>query len=323
MLQQHIGRDIANFLFAAVLLVICALAAIRPNGGGFLAEYFVLFILLALMQWRGGFLECSRARREGVETPSEQTVHKFGCHLIARLHLIWMPGVTAAFMLLLLASIWTLCNSFHPAQALGSQLVVAFALPLYFLALIAGVGLHIGLMGRDFPDASREWLARLGALFLTYIAIWSLLFVLVIFAPLGIAKLWLWGTASKSKIGAWIVSSGALTWLLTTIMTVLAGKSSKTGSLNPDQQTTQSKALDLLARYGPFVAITGFLVAIAFAIQWLLHPAAWFAREGACAQPGYELLARLALLPRELDLSRPPVLLPGCGLRGALLSSQH
>src|SRR5207302_9174966 len=40
---------------------------------------------------------------------------------------------------------------------------IAWGPPLIMLAFIAGAGLHIGLMGADFPDFSREWLARSGS----------------------------------------------------------------------------------------------------------------------------------------------------------------
>jgi hypothetical protein len=181
-----------------------------------------------------------------------------------------MSVVTASFLLVLVGSVWYLYEVWKPSDAFGSQLVIAWAPPLYFLALILGVGLHIGLMGRDFPDASREWLARLGALILTYLAIWAVLFALAVFAPLGIAKLWVFGRK-------WWLASGTGAWILSTIMSVLAGKSSKSGALNKDQQQKQkqkqkqSSTIDLVARYGPFIAIPGFLAVVAFDTQLLLH----------------------------------------------------
>lgn len=127
-------------------------------------------------------------------------------------------------------------------------------------------------MGRDFPDASREWLARLGALLLTYIIIWAVFFALAVFAPLGVAKLGI--------VGEGWLASGAGAWALSTLMSVLAGKSSKSGALKADQPQPQSSTIDLVARYGPFVAIPGFLAIVAFATQLLLHPVPWNATGG-------------------------------------------
>jgi hypothetical protein len=119
-------------------------------------------------------------------------------------------------------------------------------------------------MGRDFPDASREWTARLGALILTYIAIWAALFALAVFAPLGIAKLWLIGEKR------W-VASGGVAWVLSTIASVLAGKSPKVGGLNGEEPGKANSLLDRIARYGPWIAISGFLSIVAFGTQLLLR----------------------------------------------------
>ena len=277
LLEQHVGQEIANPLLVAVLLQVYLLSVFRPNPWGYVVEGVLLYTLVFLLQSLGGFLQCYSeqhcTKKDHPEAKNKVTPR-------AWLQVVWMSGITASFLLLLIANIWRLCDRWQPATPLGSHLVTAWAVPLYFLALFVGIGLHIGLMGRDFPDASREWLARLGALLLSYIVIWSLLFALGIFAPFGIAKLWLWTTASKSRIGAWIVSSGIGTWLLTTLMSVLAGKSSKTGSLNPDQQNKQSTTIDLIARYGPLIAIPGILAAVAFATQVVLHYRSWCASDG-------------------------------------------
>src|SRR5205823_2802148 len=102
---------------------------------------------------------------------------------MAHLQIIWMSAITASLLLLLISGVWCLSKSWGPATAEGSQLTIAWAPLLYMIALIAGVGLHIGLMGLDFPDASREWLVRLGALILNIAGIWSALFAVAVLTP--------------------------------------------------------------------------------------------------------------------------------------------
>lgn len=282
-LKQHVASYIAIPLFFAVLLLVYALAVFPLNAKGLVLEYLSLFALVALLQWGGGFLECYSEQREialkGLAKDDTKAAFiKKKSRVIPVFHIFWMSLISAAFMTVLVGGIWRLCEHWKASTAFGCELIIAWAPPLYFLALIAGVGLHIGLMGRDFPDASREWLARLGALILGYISIWAALFALAIFAPLGIAELWQWG---RHRMGAWIVSSGVGAWLMTTLMSVLAGKSSRSGAINPDQR--QSSTVDLIARYGPLIAVPGFLVVVAFGTQLLLHPQAWFTPDGLLA----------------------------------------
>ncbi|MBV8436313.1 MAG: patatin-like phospholipase family protein [Silvibacterium sp.] len=251
--NQHIGLWIAWPLFIAVLLLIVQ-SAVDHNAGAIFG-FVVLFALIALLQVGGGFPSCYIEQK--------QAVGKAVGSWVPYVHVFWMSSITASFLLVVVAVIRSVSSRWDPSTASGSQFVIAWAPPLYVLALIAGVGLHIGLMGRDFPDASREWLVRVGALILTIIGVWTTFFALGEFAPLGIVKLWL----AKRH---WLVASGAGGWILSTIMSVLAGKSPKTGGLDR-LQTKQSSAIDLVARYGPFIAIPGFLAVVAFGTQLLLH----------------------------------------------------
>jgi hypothetical protein len=263
---EHVGSTIALPIFFAVLLLVFGLAALNnPKATGWLELFglLVLFGLVALLQVGGGFCRCYIKQRETVG----DLVRKW----LPAWHVVWMSAITAGFLLLLLMGIGQLTADWDPRTAAGSHFVVALAPPLYLCALIVSVGLHIGLMGRDFPDASREWLVRLAALLLTYLGVWTVLFALGVFAPLGVAKLLLW---EKN----WWVASGTTAWILSTIMSVLAGKSGKSGQTseaNASGKEKPSTTLDLVARYGPFIAIPGFLAAVAFGTQLLLHPIPW------------------------------------------------
>jgi len=257
--EQHVGSWIVMPLFASVLLLIFAVSAQHPATSlkaGLALGFIALFALVALLQISGGFHICYVKQREAVG----ERVHSW----IPWLHVLWMSLVTAAVLLGMVTAVWYLCERWHPWSEFGCQLVIAWAPPLYLLALILGVGLHIGLMGRDFPDASREWTARLGALLVTYIAIWAALFALAVFSPLAIAKLWFFGKK-------WWLASGGTAWVLSTIASVLAGKSPKVGGPNGDGQGSPSSLLDRVARYGPWIAIPGFLSIVAFGTQLLLR----------------------------------------------------
>jgi hypothetical protein len=215
----------------------------------------LLWLLLTLLQWGGGFVQC-------FERSSHHPTW------LAWLHLIWMPLVSALFMWALFVAVSLHLAPHHglPMSLHRAEYTVAVGPPLYLLVLHLGIALQIGLMGRDFPDSTREWLARAGALMLSVAAIWVGLFAVAIFAPFWVAKLWLTSGAG--------ISSAAGAWLLSTLMSVLAGKSAKTKGVN-DHGPSHSIVLDYVARYGPFIAITGFLVAVAFGVQLLLRHTLW------------------------------------------------
>src|ERR1700693_263042 len=102
-------------------------------------------------------------------------------------------------------------------------------------------------MGQDFPDPSREWLARAGAFLTVIAAAWAGAFALAVFSPLWIAKLWIGGGGSRAPL-----NSGIGVWLASTLATVLAGKSTKTENAG-DAKSGIAFVLDLVARYGPAV----------------------------------------------------------------------
>lgn len=263
--QEHVMGWVALPVFIAVLLVVFALTAKSLDQTEVAVRgYVALFVLVVLLQWRGGFVRCYTQQRVQVGDPVNP--------IFPWLHVIWMSSLTSALLLLLLTGIGILTWNWGPGTPCGSHMVMAWAPPLDILAVIVAIGFHIGLMGRDFPDASREWLARLGALLVTFAAIWAALFALAVFAPLGVGKLIVLGKN-------WWLASGTSAWLLSTIMSVLAGKSGKSGAPgNAPQPQQKSSAIDLVARFGPFIAIPGFLAAVAFGTQLLLHPAPWNAR---------------------------------------------
>lgn len=248
---ERVGWTVVTPLMAGVVLIVLFVISAPPNDRVLRPSIAlaILFGLHAALQERGGFVLCCQKR------------HSSGNRFVPHLHVFWMSLSSAIFTLALFFAINALLRFWKPSSESGSQCIVAFGPPLYLVALIAGVSLQIGLMGLDFPDASREWLARCGAFLFVAAAFWSALFAIVIFAPLGIVKLWffsktLWSTAA----GAWIAS---------TIATVLAGKSNKTGGLS-EPAVNQNQVLDWIARAGPFIAIPIFMIAVATGVQFAI-----------------------------------------------------
>jgi hypothetical protein len=268
---KYVGLWVILPVFVAILFMMCALYGGDERPGSFI-ELFdrsteiwrggALFGLFCLLQASGGFRRCFIRQRE--------EIGKRGGAGIAFLHILWMSAICAVFTWFLLKLVtwlfWQPCD-----KALGSQLTIAYAPPLYVLALMSGMVLQIGLMGKDFPDASREWLARAGTLFWIASAVWGGYFSLTVFAPFAIAKAYV-----THYVGNRSVISVITAWLTATAGSVFAGKSPKTKGANNTGTEVESafksgNVLDLIARYGPFVAIGGFLLTLACAAQWLWH----------------------------------------------------
>ena len=249
---ERVGWTVISPLVAGVVLIVLFVIS-SPESNQVLLPSIALAVLWglhAVLQWLGGFVLCCRKRRSDG-----------GKKAIPYLHVLWMSLSCAIFTLILFFAINAVLRFWNPLSDFGSQCVVAFGPPLYLLALIAGVSLQIGLMGQDFPDASREWLARCGAFLLVIAVFWSGLFAIVVFAPLGIVKLWFFSKA------LWSSAAGA--WIASTIAAVLAGKSNKTGGVT-EPAVNQSQVLDAIARFGPFIAIPIFMIAVATGVQFAL-----------------------------------------------------
>lgn len=101
---------------------------------------------------------------------------------------------------------------------------VAFGPPLFLLALLFVVTIHIGGASRAFTEPDREWFARLGGFVMWVCAAWVLIFSLILYAtPLvqwlaggGLAAFITW--AAGSSIGAWLAhgpstgGKGSISW---------------------------------------------------------------------------------------------------------------
>ncbi len=167
--------------------------------------------------------------------------------------------VTAALLRAVALLFYTQHN--RPAEP---WLVFAWGPPLVLLVFAAGVIVHLGLMGRDLPEASREWLGRLRSWIAICTVFWIAILGLSIYGPWIVAAI---GAASATLIGA--LGGG---WIATTVGGFLAGNSGKTSGQQNDERAgaTRSVALEILALAAPYVFMIGFAFAIAFGVHAIL-----------------------------------------------------
>ena len=209
----------------------------------------VLFVLFAALQWVGGFRLCYRARHNQAN---------------GWFYLIFIPLVCAAFTATLLWAVWKLTGTWDDPDV--EWLRIAFGPPLILVVWMCGVTLQIGLMGSDFPDAAREWLARLGASTSIGMAGWIGLFVLAVFGPYWLAWVTLaWVPAGIALAGGWIGSA---------IAGYLSGKSAKTSGQPDEQKDKSTRTMELVGRFAPIVFLAGFLLFVSLGTHMLLGPLA-------------------------------------------------
>lgn len=130
------------------------------------------------------------------------------------------------------------------AVGLGTPLI----LKIFSLVVVA----HIGLMGRDFSNAMREWWSRLGGWILILGLTWMALFMVAIYA----LPLLLWGSH-------WTYGGGAA-WLASTVSGLLLGAGSATAK--PGSVWWK----EWLAKSAPWVFISGLLILLSALLQYLL-----------------------------------------------------
>ncbi|MBZ5682592.1 MAG: acyltransferase [Acidobacteriia bacterium] len=132
---------------------------------------------------------------------------------------------------------------------------MVFGPPLLLAVPFFTIVIGAGLVGRDFADWLREWLARVRAWALLFGFGWGLFFGITLLGP----HLVHWLT-TPAKLSA------AIAWVGSTAGAVLAGKSSKTGG-KPTGGPPSSVPLDVLAKLGAYAFVLGLLVALSFAVN--------------------------------------------------------
>ena len=163
--------------------------------------------------------------------------------------------------------------------------LMTFGVPVEILIMLLAGVLHIGLMGRDFRDAHREWWGRLGGWLLLYALAWLCLFLIAVYFPWSLQKLLDWG-AKHHYIGHTASYSSILVWLASTVYGVLFAKSKHTSEILPGDEW-KKKLPAYIARITPYIFILGMLLGLSLFADYLAvriagdsrsfhrHPAEW------------------------------------------------
>jgi len=147
---------------------------------------------------------------------------------------------------------------FVDPRRVGLVLLPGLLLSVPYIA----IELTLGLLGRDYRDMHREWLARLRAWSMLYAFLWIGVVGLTLLGPYFV--MWV-GTLGRG----WQVAS-VITFVVSHGTTVLAGASSNADGKRTDSGVFGYKPMDVLALVAAPVAGVSFLLVVSFCASWMV-----------------------------------------------------
>lgn len=170
-------------------------------------------------------------------------------------HFLCAMGALTLGTLLLLAGLALMPEpAAHPLLN-NAILLSTFGMPLMMALFAATMTLMIGLLGRLYSDASREWWSRQGAWTAIFALGWLVVYgVCFFFAPL---LHWAWITYEP-----WSNLGTLLGWLAMTAFGLKAGSSVSTGA-----RAAPNPKLELVARLAPYVFTVGVFALLSVMVQ--------------------------------------------------------
>ena len=173
--------------------------------------------------------------------------------------LILLPPISAFVTAALLRLVAFIFDSVYAYPNQHPWFVIVFGPPLVLSAFALGMVVHIGLIGRDLPESSREWLSRLGAVLIMAKIAWIV-----------VAGASLYGPYLLLMVGVKTRAVLATSWLTTTLAGLFAAKSSKTSGTSDESNQPGISILGPLAAIGPYVFMVGFILAISLAAHLIV-----------------------------------------------------
>jgi len=302
---RHTSASKGALVVAAAVAVLAMLASItlscfvffslRANAELTLAEWLGLGVLLYFPHWIVGWFIYSRrrGRREtGGSGDGPRRVRRLALSLVFTA----VAGMIAGVLLALFVAFtdWAVLpdDPFWSVEAgsfvnpIGKWWAVGPGAGAMLFAVFCGTTVvHIGLMGRMWTDADREWWARLGG-WMTVAALgWAALCAIVMFAPV----FFFWARG-------WIIAAGGASWIGTSVLGVLLGRAQLAGAQH-------GKMRALVLRIAPIVFVVGALILLSYGIHLALLMIDGRALPDFSADVGW----RQAVLPTLIAVSVVPL----------------
>ncbi|HZP06694.1 MAG TPA: hypothetical protein VFB43_17480 [Terracidiphilus sp.] len=161
------------------------------------------------------------------------------------------------------ANNWNI-GSTHSIVTIDPWRIEIVLMPALLLSIpYVAIELTLGLLGRDYADARREWLARLRAWSLLYGLVWMGLTAIALLAPY--LAYYIWYRGLRAEIPA------IATFVISHLTTILAGSSTKSDGKPTSKGVLGYKPMDLVAIAAAPVAVISFLVVLSTSVAWSAH----------------------------------------------------
>lgn len=157
---------------------------------------------------------------------------------------------------------WWIAKLWSPFGHYWWRLVLVIGPPLVLAGILLTLILLLGLLGRTYDDARREWLARLGA----WIGLYALAWIFFVGCALFGCTIIMW---LRIKIAAGIPI--LIAWIGTSGLSVFAAKSPNTAGAEDNKASFKFKPLEILAIVGPYIFATGLLLLLSALAEVLLN----------------------------------------------------
>lgn len=167
-------------------------------------------------------------------------------------------AVGSGYVLIHLSRFAIFVASFLMPLTQVTRVAIPLLPPLGLTIVFISIEIAGGLIGNLVDESVREWFARLRAWSFLFAILWFALTACSLLGPGLVAYLFY-----IAKVGEplW------LGWLGTTLLSVLAGKSSLTSGTSKDKQSRTSFLLNLLALIGPPVFLAGLALTLAAVVE--------------------------------------------------------
>jgi len=234
----------------------------------------LLALALTTVFWGGALLAYLKSHHRTSHYNSVREFWRQKPKCIAHVRMIFFIGgvVAAALFAAFCGGAWIALTDWGVAKLVSDpgdcwwRLALVIDPPLVLIGPLLTVLLLLGLLGRTFDDARREWLARLGAWMGLYGLMWM---VAVGFSLFGYAAVAWFCAHVKTMIGA------LLAWAGTSLGGLLAAKSTSTAGAKDDKAPSKFNPLEILALVAPYVFIAGLLLLLSALAEIMIQPLGW------------------------------------------------
>ncbi len=188
-------------------------------------------------------------------------------------------GAFAAFISTMLGAVllWIVCVKLPGADShllstpYSLQLYLCFAIPLFFLMVLASATVFVGLSSGKATDEDREWLARYGAWVLIISVVWILINSLVLLAPSGLEAIFSVRWSDLSFTNSIIPAVVSAIGVISGVLSLFGGFSEKSQVRHEPVKTKTSRFLEYAPKIAAVIFLGFILVTIAYLTSVLIY----------------------------------------------------